>query len=167
MSQLVRLEGKHTTQNAHCALVEWRTWCQHAVVYSLFNYRYTQHHEESWPIPCPLHLRTFREWQTINVKYYFQSTVVMKAWKLVGACYIFFIACQYIFKQIWRVSVLKSILQLGLFCLPAILRGFYTGCAIAANQAILFETTAEVSILDWWLVMVRFLPFSRRGGEVL
>ena len=117
-------------------------------VYSLFNLRNTQHLEESWPIPCPLQLCTFGEWQTINVKYYFQSTVVMKAWKLVGACYIFFIACQYIFKQIWRVSVLKSILQLGLFCLPAILRGFYTGCVIAANQAILFETTAEVSILD-------------------
>ena len=33
-----------------------------------------------------------------NKKYRFQSTVVMKAWNLVGAGYIFFMACRYIFK---------------------------------------------------------------------
>ena len=30
MSQLVRLEGKHTTQNAHCAV--WYEWMDHTLV---------------------------------------------------------------------------------------------------------------------------------------
>ena len=35
-----------------------------------------------------------------------------------------------------------------LVLLACYIERIYTGCVIAANQAILFETTAEVSILD-------------------
>ena len=57
-----------------------------------------------------------------------------------------------------------SILQVGLFC--SLLRYWepiYRRRAISTNQAILFKTTAEVSMRDWLLVMVRFLPFSGEG----